>query len=86
MPFPMAPFRGKRVAALVTPAAVLLAASLVAQPHRWRRPRRPRSTVTDESPGKGNHGKWRWKVKTDRDRPPADIPADQQVTPSDIAA
>jgi hypothetical protein len=34
---------------------------------------------------KGDHGKWRWHVKTERDRPPADIPTDHRVTPSDIA-
>jgi hypothetical protein len=35
---------------------------------------------------KGDHGKWRWKVKTEKDRLPANIPADHRVTPADIAA
>jgi hypothetical protein len=48
--------------------------------------RKPRPTVTFVSPVEchGDHGKWRWKVKTQIDRPPADILADHRVTPSDI--
>jgi hypothetical protein len=34
---------------------------------------------------KADHGKWRWKVKTDKDSPPTSIPADHRVTPGDIA-
>jgi hypothetical protein len=87
MPFPIAPFRGKRVAVLVTAAALLLAASVLARSRRSRRPRKPRPTVTFVSPVecRGDHDKWRWKVKTERDRPLAEIPADHRITPSDVA-
>jgi hypothetical protein len=67
---------------LVATAALLLTASVLG------RSRKPRPTVTYVSPieCKGDHGKWRWKVKTEKDRAPANIPADHQVTPADIAA
>src|SRR5690348_13328708 len=81
-PSPLVPFRAKTVAVLVTAAALLLTAGLLG------RSRKPRPTVTYESPVecKGDHGKWRWKVKTEKDRPPATIPADHRVTPAAIAA
>jgi hypothetical protein len=62
-------------------AALLLAAAALAYA------RKPRPTVTFVSPieTKGAHGKWRWKIKTDSDRPPTSIPADHRVTPADIA-
>src|SRR6516162_3026337 len=82
LPCPMAPFSSKRTAVLVTAAALLLTASVLG------RSRKPRPTVTYVSPieCKGDHGKWRWKVKTEKDRPPARIAADHRVTAADIAA
>jgi hypothetical protein len=49
--------------------------------------RKPLPTVTFVSPVecKGDHGKWRWKIKTEKDRPPTTIPADHRVTPAGIA-
>jgi hypothetical protein len=35
---------------------------------------------------KGDQGKWRWKIKTEKGKPPARIAADHKVTPADIAA
>jgi hypothetical protein len=62
-------------------AVLLLAAAPLALPQRAR------PTVTFVSPVecKGDHGKWRWKVKTERARPPDFIPADHRVTPADVA-
>jgi hypothetical protein len=81
-PFTMTMFRDKRTVVLLTVAALLLSAPVLA------RSRKPRPTVTYVSPieCKGDHGKWRWRVKTEKDRPPARIAADHQVTPADIAA
>jgi hypothetical protein len=49
--------------------------------------RKPRPAVTFVSPVEchADHGKWRWKVKTEKDRPPAEIPTDHRITPSDVA-
>jgi hypothetical protein len=48
---------------------------------------RERPTVTYESPTEchGDHGKWRWTVKTEHARPPAHIADDHKVTPADVA-
>jgi hypothetical protein len=50
--------------------------------------RKPLPTVTFASPiqCKGNHGKWRWDVKTDRSKPPVTIPADPNVSVADVGA
>jgi hypothetical protein len=34
---------------------------------------------------RADHGKWRWKVKTQKAWPPAEIPTDHRITPSDVA-
>jgi hypothetical protein len=48
---------------------------------------RERPTVTYVSPTEchGDHGKWRWHVKTEHARPPAHIAEDHKITPSDVA-
>jgi hypothetical protein len=76
----MKPPTAARITILVA-AVLLLAATLPA------RIRKALPTVTFVSPVecKGDHGKWRWKIKTEKDRPPATIPADHRVTPADIA-
>jgi hypothetical protein len=60
---------------------LLLAAAPLALPQRVR------PTVTFVSPVecKGDHGKWRWKVKTEKARPPDFISADHKITPADVA-
>jgi hypothetical protein len=50
--------------------------------------RRERPTVTYLSPTEcqGDHGKWRWKVKTEKRHLPDYIPPDHKITPADMAA
>jgi hypothetical protein len=47
---------------------------------------REQPTVTFKSATEcvGDHAKYRWPAKTERDKPPATIPKDHQVTPADI--
>jgi hypothetical protein len=54
----------------------------------WARTRTPLPTVTFVSPTecKGNHGVWRWKVKTDPETAPSPISKDHKVTVADVAA
>jgi hypothetical protein len=68
---------------------VLLIVGPTALPEKKkRRHRKPRPTVTfvTRVECKGDHSKWRWKVKTEKDKPPTRIAADHRVTPADIAA
>jgi hypothetical protein len=73
---------------LVLLVLLIVAPLAVVQEKKKRKRRKPRPTVTFVSPVqcKGDHGKWRWKVKTEKDRPPARIAADPRVTAADIAA
>jgi hypothetical protein len=66
---------------------VLLTAAPFALPKKKRKRRKlPTVTFVSETKCKANHGVWRWKVKTDPDRPPARIAADHKVTVADVGA